>query len=349
MSTIWIATGISGSGRIELLDKVKNAATASNQSVVTHDVGQMLREDFTRNGIPFVDSRILDADPALLRMARASVIKSIKIEVLKSPKETCHLISVHGTLRWRQRLIPGLSYQDLVILEPSGFLTIVDEAKRVWDKNHLNPKWDKQSVPNLQATQEWMVEEEFVTELFAEVFHRIPAYLVAKNHTPENLLDLFLSKKKKLYLSFPITAIQESHPEIIKEIQGPILERLQETFVVFNPWWIEDMPLANKKDNSEFPELLNELTFDTIQNIKNRTIERDFQFIDQADGMVCFYPTDKVSPGVLAEIYYAHRMQKPVFMVFSEKISPFLEDAVTKFESKPDTLLKYLEKEWALL
>jgi len=342
----WIATGISGSGRVEFLEEVAKAANAAGPRLVAYDVGAMLREEFERNGFPFVDARILDADPQTLRLARASVVKSIQIAMLKNPAIQCHIVGVHATFRWRQRLIPGISHQDLLGLQPTGFLNIVDEVKRVHQRNKRNPKWVKESLPNLQATQEWMIEEEFVTEMYAEVLGR-KVFVVARNHTPANLADLFFSNKKRIYLSFPITAVQDTNPELIQQVQGPILQRLQRSFVVFNPWWVEDMLLAAKKGLEDLPELMNQLTPEALDIIKRRTVERDFQFIDQADAVVVFYLTDKVSPGVLAEIYYAHRMQKPVFMVFPTSRSPFLEDAVTFFETDIDKLLDCLESELA--
>lgn len=340
----WVATGISGSGRIELLEEVRKAAADAGHSVIVHDVGALLREEFKKNSLLFTDQKILDADPSLLRIARASVINCIQVSMLRNPETECHLVGVHATFRWKDRLIPGISHQDLLGLQPDGFLNVVDEVSAIHARNGQNPKWHRDSLPNLQATQEWMVEEEFVTEVYAEVFRR-PVFLVAADHTPANLVDLFFSKKRRLYLSFPITAVQRENPELIQQVQGPILERLQKNFVVFNPWWIEDMALLTTPDLEGLP--VEQLTPAAVEIVKKRTIERDFQFIDQADGVVVFYLTDKVSPGVLAEIYYAHRMQKPVFMVFPGNRSPFLEAAVAVIEPNVSDLLDRLEHQLA--
>jgi hypothetical protein len=44
-----------------------------------------------------------------------------------------------------------------------------------------------------------------------------------------------------VYLSYPITEIREENPELLEKIQGPILQRLEKLFVVFNPLSIQDM------------------------------------------------------------------------------------------------------------
>jgi nucleoside 2-deoxyribosyltransferase len=77
--------------------------------------------------------------------------------------------------------------------------------------------------------------------------------------------------------------------------------------------------------------------------IKARMIERDFQFIDQSDIVVVFYLTDKVSPGVLAEIYYAHRNQKPAFIALPGARSPFLEDVANVIAPSIEESLRHLE------
>ena len=46
--------------------------------------------------------------------------------------------------------------------------------------------------------------------------------------------------------------------------------------------------------------------------------------------MVVLYPTDKLSPGVLSEMNYASRHNKPVYAVYSETRSIFFENLCDK-------------------
>jgi len=117
------------------------------------------------------------------------------------------------------------------------------------------------------------------------------------------------------------------------------LERL---FVVFDPLTIKDIGDMDRQLNGKLPAYLKEFDSKAKQIIKARTIERDFQFIDQSDAVVVLYMTEKLSPGVLSEIAYAHRTAKPVFMVFPFKASPFIEDITTVIYKTPEELMDKL-------
>lgn len=341
----WVCTGISGSGRIELLEELAAYAKTHGRDVVVHDVGALIKQECLRNRMPFTDERILDLDQNLLRSLRSAALKEANILILKKPDADLHLIGVHGTFRWKHRIIPGMSYSDLLEIQPDGFLNVVDDVKTIVSINGRNPKWDAETLPSLEETQEWMLEEEFVTEVLADVTER-PVYIVARRHTISNLADLFFSDKKRIYLSYPITAVQKDEPELLTRIEGPILRDLEQLFVVFNPLAIKDMSLANQQTNGDLPTSVRAITLKAKEIIKARTIERDFQFIDQADGVVVFYLTERLSPGVLSEILYAHRNQKPVFMAFPGARSPFLEDIATVIEPDVDSLMSVLG-DWA--
>jgi adenylate kinase len=337
----WIVTGVSGSERIELLAELKRYADSVGKKIMIHDMGDLIRKESIKYQIPIADARVLDMDHSQLRLLRAVALKEVKLSIQEQPDDYLHLIGAHTTFRWKGRLIPGISYQDVLDIKPNGFITIVHDVKAVMRRNKSNPKWDEHTLPNAQETQEWMMVEEFVTEVLAEVLPA-PIFLVSRTHNVSNLADLFFSNKKKIYLSYPITAVEKDMPELLDRIQGPILQELEELFVVFNPLTIKDMSLAQNGVGSSVPELMDQLTPKAKEIIKTRTIERDFQFIDQSDAVVVFYLTDKVSPGVLAEVYYAHRNQKPVFMVFPGKRSPFIEDAATYIEPDIDALMNKL-------
>lgn len=338
----WIVTGISGSGRIELLKELGTYATGIKKNIMAHDVGQLIQDECKEHKIDFTHQHILDLDQKMLEVLRAGALKEVTIRVLQQPHIDIHFIGVHSVFRWKNRLIPGLSYADLTELKPDGFLNIVDDVKRVHDTNSKNPKWDMNTVPNFEETQDWMNEEEFITELLADIFNK-PMFLIARQHNVPNLADLFFTTKKKIYLSYPISLVRQDNPELLEKIQGNILSELEKMFVVFNPLTISDMSLTYQEVEKELPQLIGQLTPKAKEIIKTRTVERDFQFIDQADAVVVFYLTEKVSPGVLAEIYYAHRNQKPVFMVYPGARSPFMEDAATYIENDMDALMDRLK------
>lgn len=313
------------------------------KNIKVHDVGNLFQLECQRNRVGFSDQRILDLDQSLLRTLRSATIKETRIRILRNPVAHIHFIGVHATFRWKHRLIPGISYQDIRSIKPDGFLNVVDNIDRILEANRNNPKWDKDTLPDSSETQEWMMEEEFITELAAEIFNK-PMFLIAKQHQIPNLADLFFTNKKKIYLSYPITNIRDEHSELLEQIQGTILEDLEKDFVVFNPLAIKDMALTYKSLPESLPKSVNQLTPREKEIIKARTIERDYQFIDQSDAVVVFYLTEKVSAGVIGEIYYAHRNQKPVFMVYTGARSPFLEDATTYIGNDIPALMQRLKE-----
>jgi len=340
----WIVTGISGSDRIELLDDLADYSSKTlNKTVRVHDVGKLIAEACQKSGRTMVDKKILDVDKSFLAALRSTALKSVKIAMLEEPSVDLHLIGIHATFRWRNRLLPGVSFYDVLSLDPDGFINIHRDVEKVIAKNKQNHKWEPEDVPDAKSTQVWMMEEEFVTEVLAEVTGK-PIIIVSRDHKIKNLTDLFFSNKRKVYLSYPITPVRESNPELLDKIQGEILGQLEKNFVVFNPLAIQDMPLTYDGAEERVPELVGQLSPEVKEIIKKRTIERDFQFIDQSDAVIVFYLTDKLSPGVLAEIYYAHRNMKPVFLVLSGKHSPFIEDAADVIVSDIDDIIPYLNR-----
>ncbi len=339
----WIVTGISGSGRIELLEELAQYCSVElKKKVLVHDVGDLIRRECERTGNPLVDEKILDVDRQLLSVLRSSALKDVRLAVLENANADLHLIGIHACFRWRNRLIPGISFSDLVGLQPDGFIHVHRNVDDIVKTNTENPKWEPDAVPDFEKTQNWMMEEEFITEVLAQVIAK-PVFIVSRDHNLGNLADLWFSDKRRVYLSYPISEIRKDQPELLQEIQGPILERLEGLFVVFNPLAIQDMPLTYPGAEERIPDLIDQLNTDAKDIIKKRTIERDYQFIDQSDAVVVFYLTNKMSPGVLGEIYYAHRNMKPVFMALAARRSPFIEDAADIIEETVDALFPHLE------
>jgi adenylate kinase len=202
----WIVTGISGSERIELLNELKNyIKNNSSKRVEVYDVGELIKVECKKNGKPLKDERILDVDRSLLNCLRSCAIREIQIQMslVKNNNIEAHFIGIHATFRWKNRIIPGILYKDLCSLKPTGLINIHRDVKDICAANKKNTKWDEDTLPDLKETQEWMMEEEFVTEVLADVLE-VPIYLISRKHNLSNLADLFLSNKKKIYLSYPI-------------------------------------------------------------------------------------------------------------------------------------------------
>ena len=338
----WIVTGISGSGRIEILEDLKKYCEQKGKKVLIHDVGKLIYEEAKKARIQLTDERVLDIDKSLLRTLRESALKEVKLTILKNPDIDINLIGIHATFRWKSNLIDGLSYKNLNKFKIEGFINVIDDVKNIFEINSKNPKWDKDTLPNLEVTQNWMIEEEFITQVIADFFER-PMFIIARSHKINNFYDFFFENKKNIYLSYPITAIKNDEPELLAKIQSEYLEKLENYFVVFNPLSIKDMSLTYGNGKLELPNLIADITDEAKNLIKSRTVERDYHFIDQSDATAVIYPTNKLSPGVLAEIIYSHKNQKPVFVYFREKASPFLEQYATYISNDFEDFLKKLK------
>jgi hypothetical protein len=148
------------------------------------------------------------------------------------------------------------------------------------------------------------------------------------------LADLILVDKPKIYLSYPITAIKEQHPHLLDDIKSIYLPQLEDRFIVFNPLVIQDLEKVGT---------MKDLSADLLASLMARTVVRDYRFIDQSDFMVVVYLTDKISPGVLSEVIYAGTHSKPVYMVYPDRVSPFLSEYTTVIFKTFTEMLEYLD------
>jgi hypothetical protein len=277
--------------------------------------------------IPISDQKVLDVDRNLLVALRKLALDEARLTIIEHPADF-NFLGVHATFRWKGRIISGLNYRELRGFDVGGVLNVIDDVSRIRQKNIQNPKWTDSEVPSVEETNDWLMEEEFITEVLAD-FLDVPMFLVGRQHNPENLADLFLTNKRKMYLSYPITHIQRESPELLNRVRHVILPQLEQRFVVFDPMVVEDMPLAAPCPDG-VPDAICEVPEDAAEVIKARTVERDFQFIDQSDFVV---------------VIYLSRHSKPVFMVFPYARSPFLQEYATRLFDDESQLLAYFDSE----
>lgn len=343
MQNIWLITGVSGCGWAELLSKMREEAKqhCPEKNLYIFDVGYYMQKECERMNISILKEDILDVDGNLLEAIRSLALKNVISEIkTHADEDAIFFIGIHAVFQWKNRLIPGVSYYDLgdPDLNLSGVVNVIDDIDSIISKNEVNPVRKNAGKLSAVETQRWMEEEELLSKTIADI-KKCPFYIIARNHDIRNLLDLFLGIKKRVYLSYPITAIREERPEELESFQKSILPQLNEFFVVFNPLAIQDLGRIEKFQN--------DAEYSKIADLINaRTVQRDFRFINQSHAVVVYYNTEKNSPGVFAEIYYAYRTGKPVFVFYPQKISPFLKEAVTSIDNDLDVFMKKI-KEYA--
>ncbi len=317
-----ICTGISCSGRKELMQEFEVLCRDKGMRIGFFNVGDFMHSAAAASGVKFTD-KVLDSDPAVLSLARRSAF----YEIANTAHDYEHtFVGLHACFRWNGKLAEGISFRDMEHLPADVFINVVDNLADIAQRMEDNPQWAGMRRDEINV---WLDEEEFLTKQLANLKGKIH-YTVARQHDLENFYDLLFSKKKKFYLSYPITFIRREAPDQIETIRA-FGSKMRKDFIIFDPLDVEDMDLIHSVESSQEEADDTEITTvsDIDQNfevqIKTRTISRDYQFIHQSDFIIVIYPTDKLSPGVLSEMNFASRYNKPVYAVYSHARSPFFE------------------------
>ncbi|MBI1928513.1 hypothetical protein HYR99_30255 [Candidatus Poribacteria bacterium] len=347
-----ICTGISCSGRKELMADFEVLCQKKGVRIGFFNVGDFMKRAAAESGVRFTE-KVLDSDHAVLSLARRSAF----YEIVNLAHEYDHaFIGLHACFRWRGVLVEGISFRDIESFPADVFINVVDNLADIAGRMQDNPQWAGMRRDEINV---WLDEEEFLTKQLANLEGK-PHYTVARQHNLENFYNLLFSKKKKFYLSYPITLLREA-PEQIERIRA-FGAKMNEKFIVFDPLYIKDMelvgPVQPLPQKAEFSpsETEPEETGDKIttisgidrnfsEQIKTRTISRDYQFIHQSDFVVVIYPTDKLSPGVLSEMNFASRYNKPVYAVYSHARSPFFETLCEQIVDTVEELEAFLENQ----
>lgn len=247
MPKVWVVTGVSGSGRIELLNNLQTFAKGKGKNVKVIDVGKVIEKKARENQIKFVLSRILNLDRETLSLLRALAMQTINQELSTDQNSDIIFIGMHALFLWKDHLIPGVSYSDLLSVNLDGMITVVDDVITIQEVNGKNQKWAEEKLPSPVSLQRWMMEEELLSDVFASI-KGVQMFVLAKNQTVENLYKFFFEDTKRIYLSYPITAIREEG--VLDIIQNEYKPRLEERFYVFNPLDIMDKTHVSKGVNT---------------------------------------------------------------------------------------------------
>lgn len=330
-----VCTGISCSGRKELTANFKILCMKQKLNIGFFNVGDVMHRVAAEARVHFTD-KVLDSDPAVLSLARRTAF----YEIARRAEDYEHaVIGLHGCFRWRGSLIEGFSFKDIDILLPDLLINVVDNITDISARMEQTLQWKGMSKAALNV---WLDEEEFLTRQLAHFIEK-PHYTVARQHNLENFYELLFSRKPKFYLSYPITLLRDTPREIekIREIG----EKLSRSFIIFDPLTIKDMELVTQtKTEKTGTQRVSEMGQDVIEQIQTRTISRDYQFVHQSDFVVVIYPTDKLSPGVLSEMNYASRHNKPVYAVYSGTRSIFFENLCERIFDTFEELSDFLHK-----
>jgi len=350
-----VCTGISGSGRVQYLNKALAVARERGRSLELLNIGEMMFEAAKKLGREIKEEKILDIPQPTLDWLRAAVFEQILRRIYGDDKKD-YVISTHAAFRWKKYLLPAFDFFYLNELSPDLYVTVIDDVFSIKYRLEANPQWKGRL--NLREIAIWQDEEIFITKMLAN-YQRRPHYIIALKEPGETLYDLIYTDKKRAYLSFPITHVRglEEHLNDVKRFR----DRLREYFVVFDPMTINDMEQLYKAKEAcekgsekvvvEVNEGSLELSVNEVleaeEDIKSQTVRRDYLLIDQSDMVIVYYPIAVMSPGVLAEMIYGFSNNKDVYVIFtgSKGKSPFFEYYATRIFNSVEEFFGFIVEE----
>ena len=328
-----LISGISCAGAKEIAKKLEK----SNKNIKAFDIGTTMFEIASSMNIKISNEKVLDMDPRILKLLRELAFQKVLSE---TDENGITLLSLHLTFRWHRRLMPGFAFAELDKFAQDIYININDELKSIINCMKKD-KWAKEL--SLETVNMWIDEEEFTTKLLADL-HKKPFYLVPKNMDLNQIEELISTDKKKAYLSYPITLLERDQPEKIKEIRefGNLLKK---EVILFDPLYISDLLDIENLKNKKGAEKIEQVTDEAEQMTKERVVARDFQFIDQSDYVIVYYPTQLLSAGVMSEIVHAYAHNKEVYAIYPFEVSPFLEYYCTRIFKTIGEFKSFLKKE----
>ena len=328
-----LMSGISCSSSKDIAKKLAEL----DKTIASYDIGDTIFEIGRELNIKLSNEKVLDMDPRILKLLRELSFQRI---LMRSSKQKNTILSLHLTFRWHRRLMAGFSFSELDQFTPDIYININDELKSIIDCMKKD-KWAREL--SLETVNTWIDEEEFTTKLLADL-HKKPFYLVPKNMDLNQILELINTDKKKAYLSYPITLLEKTQPEKIEKIRK-FGNQLKKELIIFDPLYISDLlDIENlKKKKGTLP--IETVTEEAEKMTKERVVARDFQFIDQSDYVIVYYPTKLLSAGVMSEIVHAYAHNKEVYAIYPFELSPFLEYYCTKIFKSIEEFSDFLKKE----
>lgn len=352
-----VVTGQVGVDKKVFLEQVVTLAQKNNQDVQLYNVGDMMYAEAP----DVVPGRILDLPLARLNSLRRAVFKDIIAQV---PTRRHAIINTHATFRWKHGLFPAFDHDQIQRLEPSLFITLVDNVDAV----HSRLVRDHDINHSLKDLMVWREEEIIATEILANFTSGHNKFVIMARNPIERAAKaayriIFEPARKKVYPSFPMTHVMDL-PDTLADIDA-FRAQVAEHFTVFDPGDVDEMRLhlmaiqAAEKGQKviQVPVLGETLTFDVSEvmtvagDIHGQIYARDFKLIEQADMIISYIPelpTGKpgLSSGVERELQHAYESTKEAYVIWRPRTepSPFITETATRVFRSTDEAMHYFQE-----
>jgi len=352
-----VVTGMVGLDKKRYLERVCRYAEGRGKQVMLCSVGDMMYAEAP--DIP--PGKILDISLKRLHQLRRSVFKDI---IAKSQQAEHLIVNTHATFRWRHGLFPAVDFDQMRRLRADLYICIIDGVVAV----HSRLLAEHTVEHTLKDLIVWREEEIIATELLSRgIDEKMPFYCLARGaeqETTETFYRLvFEPERKKVYLSFPMTAVAE-----LEQVRAKI-DRfrglMKEYFVCFDPGDLEEswLPEYARQARQKGLEWVQVKTTDQTVRVPVQEIEqierdinsqiyaRDFMLIDQSDMIISFVPAlpdgrAAISSGVERELQHAHEGAKEVYVIWEAEQPPsvFVTQTATRVFRQPQEALEFFEQ-----
>jgi adenylate kinase len=344
---IVVVTGMVGIDKKRYLENVCQFARKQGKEILLCNVGEMMYAEAP----DIAPGRILDIPMKRLSSLRRSVFKDI---IAKAQTVPHVIVNTHATFRWRHGLFPAADFDQMRQLNADMYICMIDSIvalhKRLIAKHSV-----EHSLKDLIV---WREEEIIGTEmLYKGIDEKTPFYCLARGAEEETTETfyrlLFNDRNKKVYLSFPMTAVSDM--EDVKNKIDRFRHSMKQSFLCFDPGDLEESHLLQKARQAIHAGLdyigvealgqtirldLNEVR-QIERDINSQTYARDFMLIDQSDMIISFIPSmadgrAAISSGVERELQHAHEAAKEVYVIWTAKQNPSVFITQTATEVFPD-------------
>src|SRR3989339_821226 len=143
---IW-ATGISGCGRKEYLDKLKKLCGKQNKKIKIYNVGDIMFEIAKNNSIHITHEKVLDTPQPTLNALRAAVFERILGQINQDlEKNDIVIINVHTVFFWKDYWLSAYNVQYIRKFNPDMFINFIDSADKILERLQRKGQWKNQGL-----------------------------------------------------------------------------------------------------------------------------------------------------------------------------------------------------------
>jgi len=362
-NTVAICTGAPGNGRDEMIMGMKEKASFKYHHLFDYIVEEAKLEGLTLTKMNILD--FYDSQPEKMENYRKTAIQRITKEI--AGREGVHVISTPFHFEWKGNRFRGLQREEVETLDPDLIVIIIDDIIRVRERLSRDPQWGEHKF-TIGEIANWRREEvSGVYELAKEFTPTKEIQLVALENGPDFLKEIiFNRRKKKVYLSHPITGEDEAFFKNVQRFASTISEH----YIVFDPYMIKDWSIVEAwrtmvneakekgldipsqfKFTIEYADGAQTCECDTaevesaIKNIRFQIIDTDYKIIENCSAVVIDHPRESISAGVMCEMVYAKGLAKIVYAYYPYEPSPFFEWYSTRLFQDEKEFRNFLIKE----